>query len=111
MKNADMPAMPLVNENGSPVHWSSAGMENVGVMAGLTKREMMAMHAPEMPDWFSREWSMKFANDDRYFKSDIDEHGCAVREMTSAGNNSMYFAWRAHYADALLAELEKQNDQ
>lgn len=45
MKNADMPAMPLFNSNGSPVHHSSAGMENHGVMAGLTKREMMAMHA------------------------------------------------------------------
>ena len=44
MKNADMPAMPLFNSNGSPVHHSSAGMENHGVMAGLTKREMMAMH-------------------------------------------------------------------
>lgn len=39
-----MPAMPLVNSNGSPVHHSNAGMENEGVMAGLTKREMMAMH-------------------------------------------------------------------
>ena len=44
MKNADMPAMPLFNGNGSPAHHSSAGMENHGVMAGLTKREMMAMH-------------------------------------------------------------------
>lgn len=44
MKNADMPAMPLFNNNGSPVHHSSAGMENHGVMAGLTKREMIAMH-------------------------------------------------------------------
>lgn len=44
MKNADMPAMPLVNENGAPVHHSSAGMDNEGVMFGLTKREMMAMH-------------------------------------------------------------------
>ncbi|MGL5326786.1 MAG: hypothetical protein ACRC91_19025 [Aeromonas sp.] len=44
MKNADMPAMPLFNNNGSPVHHSSAGMDNHGVMAGLTKREMMAMH-------------------------------------------------------------------
>lgn len=44
MKNADMPAMPLFNGDGSPVHHSSAGMENHGVMAGLTKREMMAMN-------------------------------------------------------------------
>ena len=44
MKNADMPAMPLFNSNGAPLHHSVAGMENHGVMAGLTKREVMAMH-------------------------------------------------------------------
>lgn len=41
MKNADMPAMPIFDECGRPtVH----GMSNVEVL-GLTKREMMAMHA------------------------------------------------------------------
>ena len=44
MKNADLPAMPLTNENGAPIHYSQAGMDNDGVMFGLTKREMMAMH-------------------------------------------------------------------
>ena len=44
MKNADMPAMPLTNDNGSPIHHSNAGMDNDGVMFGMTKREMMAMH-------------------------------------------------------------------
>ncbi|HDN9784862.1 TPA: hypothetical protein P2N00_000500 [Aeromonas salmonicida] len=111
MKNADMPAMPLVNSNGSPVHHSNAGMENHGVMAGLTKREMMAMHAPEMPDWFDSVWRMRFANNDRYFKSGIDEFGEPVREITKGGLSAMYFAWRTYYADGLLAELEKQNDQ
>lgn len=45
MKNADMPAMPLINNNGSPVHYSSAGMENTGVMFGMTKREEFAKAA------------------------------------------------------------------
>ncbi|MGU5678150.1 hypothetical protein [Aeromonas allosaccharophila] len=84
MKNADMPAMPLVNENGSPVHWSSAGMENVGVMAGLTKREMMAMAA--MQGLLSKH------GDDDYDSSSIARYA-------------------AGHADALLAELEKQDDQ
>lgn len=44
MKNADMPAMPLTNSNGAPIHHSNAGMDNDGVMFGMTKREMMAMH-------------------------------------------------------------------
>ena len=94
MKNADMPAMPNQYNGGD-------------IIGGLTKREMMAMSAPEIPDWFGEEWSMKFAGNDRYFKSDVDEYGCAVREKTNVGRSAMYFAWRAHYADALLAELEK----
>lgn len=106
MKNADMPAMPVVNGDNEPAEFDRPFYRNSNLATGLTKREMMAMHAPEMPDWFSREWSMEFANDDRYFKSDTDEHGCAVREMTPAGHRAMYFAWRSHYADALLAELE-----
>lgn len=44
MKNANMPAMPLINGNGAPIHHSNAGMDNDGVMFGMTKREMMAMH-------------------------------------------------------------------
>ena len=44
MKNANMPAMPLTNGNGAPIHHSNAGMDNDGVMFGMTKREMMAMH-------------------------------------------------------------------
>ncbi|MGN4997433.1 hypothetical protein ACTG25_03545 [Aeromonas sp. 80P] len=107
MKNADMPAMPVRDTDNEPLRIGLYPVYSNGEFAtGLTKREMMAMHAPEMPDWFSREWSMEFANDDRYFKSDTDEHGCAVREMTPAGHRAMYFAWRSHYADALLAELE-----
>ena len=96
MKNADMPAMPL-----------PLGTETEKWCQGLTKREMMAMNAPEMPDWFGEEWSMKFAGNDRYFNSDVDEYGCAVREKTKSGRSAMYFAWRAHYADELLAELER----
>lgn len=110
MKNADMPAMPLVNSNGSPVHHSNAGMENDGVMAGLTKREMMAMHAPEIPDWFSREWSHSNEGNEQYFAESLSEYDPTCQtflvEMTPAGHRAMYFAWRSHYADSLLAELE-----
>ncbi|MEL1213723.1 hypothetical protein [Aeromonas caviae] len=111
MKNADMPAMPVLNGDNEPAEFDHSFYRNGNLAVGLTKREVMAMHAPEMPDWFGEEWSMKFAGEDRYFKSDVDEYGCAVREKTRVGRSAMYFAWRAHYADAMLAELEKQHDQ
>ena len=40
MKNADMPAMPVVDSRGCP---SMYGVDSVEAL-GLTKREMMAMH-------------------------------------------------------------------
>jgi len=45
MKNADMPAMPLVNEHGHPFHASSVAFDNHPLTSGLTKREMFAMAA------------------------------------------------------------------
>ncbi|ELY1969255.1 hypothetical protein SL040_000465 [Aeromonas salmonicida] len=114
MKNADMPAMPLFNSNGSPVHHSNAGMENYGVMAGLTKREMMAMHAPEMPDWFHDWWREEYIDNDFYFGDSAAPIQAGLersRTITKHGLKALYFAWRTHYADGLLAELEKQNDQ
>lgn len=45
MKNADMPVMPLVNENGHPFHISDVAFENKPLTSGLTKREMFAMTA------------------------------------------------------------------
>ena len=84
MKNADMPAMPLFNSNGSPVHHRGAGMENNGVMAGLTKREMMAMHAMQ--------GILASGNADDFVVGD---------EVGFAG-------FAVSCADALLAELESQ---
>ena len=107
MKNADMPAMPLVNSNGSPVHYSGAGMENDGVMAGITKREMMAMHAPEMPDWFDSQWSEEYEGNEMYFREEEDEFGSSYLQITKRGVMAMYFAWRTTYADELLSELDR----
>lgn len=41
MKNADMPAMPVTDECGMPFNSIPEGL----CTTGLTKREMMAMHA------------------------------------------------------------------
>lgn len=110
MKNADMPAMPLFNNNGSPVHHSSAGMDNHGVMAGLTKREMMAIHAPDLPDWFRSKWSNENKSNAVFF-TQLHEGFSGLPAITYAGSAAMYFSWRAQYADALLAELERTNGQ
>jgi hypothetical protein len=97
MKNADMPAMPLevVDETQSSRWWS-----------GLTKREMMAMHAPEVPDWFSFKWRDENKSNGMFFIPLHDGRSRLV-EITATGSAAMYFAWRTTYADALLAELER----
>lgn len=41
MKNADIPAMPVFDSSGCPSLYGDDGVE----AKGLTKREMMAMHA------------------------------------------------------------------
>lgn len=63
MKNADMPAMPIVDSCARPAMYGNEGVEAIG----LTKREMMAMHAPEMPGWLSLEWSRSNDGNERYF--------------------------------------------
>lgn len=101
MKNADMPAMPVVVP-----HELACDPQS-----GLTKREIMAMHAPEMPDWFNREWSRSNEGDDRYFYESLSDYDPTYQtffiEMTPAGHSAMYFAWRTHYADELLTELDR----
>lgn len=84
MKNADMPAMPLTNSNGAPVHHSNVGMDNHGVMAGLTKREMIAMHAMQ---------GILAAGNAYVFV--VGDEAVAVAEFAVS------------CADALLAELER----
>ena len=42
MNNADMPITPITNENGHPQHYTRISFDNVGICAGLTKREYFA---------------------------------------------------------------------
>lgn len=44
MKNGDMPASPVFNESGVPMH-HSGGVIREGVCSGLTKRELFAAMA------------------------------------------------------------------
>ena len=83
MKNADMPAMPLTNGNGAPIHHSGAGMDNEGVMFGMTKREIMAMHMMQ---------GILTGQD--------------TNEMV-VGDDKCFAEFAVQCADALLAELER----
>lgn len=61
MKNADMPAMPMFNEHGAPIHHSSAGIHD-GCLSGLTKREEFA--ARFMAAHLTTEKSLGFSSDE-----------------------------------------------
>ena len=106
MKNANMPAMPCevvevyhVDASKVPAGLSPAedftARERKVMSGGMTKREMMAMNAPEAPKWFFRKW----ASDNGTEYGNIGDN---VSDM-----ESLYFAWRTHFADSLLAELER----
>lgn len=105
MKNADMPAMPVVaDQRVGNVEKSTSEA------TGLTKREMMAMNAPEMPDWFYDCWRDEYIDNDFYFGDSAAPIQAGLersRTITKHGLKALYFAWRAHYADELLAELDR----
>ena len=77
MNNADLPAMPQESlievKNGM-----GYGTKKVSY-AGLTKREMFALHAPKCPEWYDSS------------ESDVVRH----------------IRWPAFYADCVLKELSK----
>ena len=84
VSNGDMPANPIVMENGHPYHASQARFENASLVSGLTKREAFAMAA------------MQGMIASGICTPPQDE---TIHHMTSMASVS--------YADALLKELEK----
>ena len=99
MNNADMPAMPVVI-----VKRAGDVEKSTSEATGLTKREMMAMHAPEVPDWFRFLWVNGNQENKSYFRSG---YGSLLDNMNAHGWMAVYFEWRASFADALLAELDR----
>ncbi|AUR96845.1 hypothetical protein NVP1233A_32 [Vibrio phage 1.233.A._10N.261.51.E6] len=91
MKNKDMPAMPMFNECGAALHHSNAGLRE-GVTSGLTKREMMAMHA---------------------MQGILSNSGGVIQSNHVTGTGwcnsdaKCLAKWSIECADALLRELEK----
>lgn len=84
MKNADMPAMPVVDADATPMSHQELSDWRDNSCLGLTKREMMAMHMMQ---------GLISAN--------------ATYDGRTDARDRMARDALAH-ADALLAEMEKQ---
>jgi len=89
MSNKDMPAMPISD--------SGFGQYKPEVFYGLTKREMLAMNAPDVPEWFITKFKNKATTTLVYNpKTGHNDKLCELdKEM-------IYFKWRWYYADMML---------
>lgn len=101
MKNADMPAMPQsvsVGDDGSLV---GSYMEEE--WEGLTKREIFAMNAPDIPCWFIDDW---IYNNGNYRTGGSCELAGAKRGANVDISEMMKITkeWRYAYADLMLGE-------
>jgi|LGVE01.1.fsa_nt_gb hypothetical protein len=99
--NGYTPAYPLTNEQ-------IDHCERGGDYSGMTKREMFAMNAPEMPQWFERQWSQLNYDNKDYFNNFHDEFApicpTTTSEILPAGSAALMKAWRFGYADLMLED-------
>lgn len=103
IKNADQPASPTpymdVNSNGGELFCDQQG---------LTKREVFAMHAPDVPDWFEREFSMTHSENKDYYQLHHDEFAeicpTTYQDILPKGRMALLKEWRYAYADLMLEE-------
>jgi len=127
MSNANEPAFPTIYADMSQNGQREIYCDNTG----LTKRERFAIAAPEVPEWFTVDCEpfvsplsadenahmRKFSPEDYGSESwDLGSQAChKEREARDAYckniNIKRFFAWRAFYADALLAELAKEQSK
>jgi hypothetical protein len=133
MKNADMPAMPISEEDTDRLN------EGVFICTGLTKREYFAAHAPVEPhQWFKPVMDVEFplppkfpsglsenrkdyvrefvsvmkpqdgsCDIERKYISDFQEFSRLQGEYAYKLTYATCVQWPLAYADALLAALEK----
>ena len=127
MNTGDQPAFPVID---------STGMD-INVAPGLTKRELFSSNAPEVPEWFEHEktkykgeetpyWSEIENEDDRklcrswvhdgcfdlpdhleWFQSKFEKSVADRNKWELENKKARYFQWRTFYADALIAELNR----
>ena len=101
MINKNMPAMPLVD--------SGFGQYKPEVFPGLTKREMFAMHAPEVPEWFKKNWEESNSENSDFFVlvsayCEFSNNDYEYPEISVNGQMALIKAWRYAYADLMLGE-------
>lgn len=101
MKNENLPAMPQPIAMNESECLSVDEHKGDRTLSGLTKREMFALHAPQCPSWFAREFKrnnkgLVFKNTDTGYKDKLSDKGC----------EKLFFAWRLYYAKQMLQELE-----
>ena len=97
MKNADRTAMS--NKSQSPDN----------VFGGLTKREVFAMHAPEVPEWFKKNWEESNSENSDFFVlvsayCEFSNNDYEYTEISVKGQMALVKAWRYAYADVMLSE-------
>ena len=95
MKNADMPAMPIVGGD-EPVNMESSWYEYHGehLAFGLTKREMMAMH-------MCAAITGSINSEECYQRIKLMSDNCGVKVSEWIARDAV------KQADALLAELDR----
>lgn len=102
VKNADMPAMPQsATDNGYGCNYDNDF--NGQVPTGLTKREIFALNAPDIPAWFIDDW---LYNNGDYRLGGIHELVGNNRGANLDTKEMMKITkeWRYAYADLMLGE-------
>lgn len=101
MKNRDKLAFPI--------EINGFGQYAPEVHVGLTKREVFAMNAPDVPEWFKKDWEKANNKNSEFFVlvnaycefSNIDYQD---REITVKGQMALMKTWRYTYADLMTSE-------
>mgnify|MGYP003638878919 CR=1 FL=1 len=104
MNNADMPAMPVVDHKG--IFIQKGGLAAIG----LTKREHFAARAPLEPqDWFEPSLTERpvLPPEGTYGNKERNEHKAEMCDWLAEADKQHLIQWPAAWADAMLAELER----
>lgn len=127
VNNGDMPATPTVYQG-------SDDNELYFDFTVLTKREVFAKDAPDMPDWFRWQFKVDVSDVEAPSHSEEERRLCDEYNSDNFGlsrddfdtgsrvasevrqyhqlaeqefNVKCFFAWRSYYADMMLKELDR----
>lgn len=103
IKNSDMPAMPqpMVKCDDGDVYTTFDNYN--GYQAGLTKREMFAMHAPDVLDSFKEDF-IKRHHSNKSLVSSFTALSPKSAKLTIIGEIKLIKEWSYAYADLMLED-------